>query len=75
MRKKRRSYLKECATTHPFGMTYEPGSLKNGILNGVSLSSEDQAKSISEGLNSSKPTMTLPAGQIFILYLEREYIP
>ena len=69
------SGMKERKPSGPFGMTYEPGSLKNGILNGVSLSSEDQAKSISEDLNSSKPTMTLPAGQIFILYLEREYIP
>jgi hypothetical protein len=30
---------------------------------------------MTDTLNSTKPTMTLPAGQAFLLFLEREYIP
>ena len=59
----------------PFGTTYAPGSLQNGVLNGVSLSAQDQAKSLSDGLGNVKPTMTLPSGQTFILFLEHEYMP
>ena len=59
----------------PFGMSHAPGSLQNGVLNGVSLSAQDQAKSLSDGMGSVKPTMTLPSGQTFILFLEHEYVP
>ncbi len=59
----------------PFGMSVEQGSIKNGILGGVALSAEDQAKSVTEDLSNAKPYMTLPAGQTFILFLEHEYVP
>lgn len=67
--------MKEKQSGGQFGMAYEPGSLKNGVLNGVTLSAEDQAKSFSDNLNGTKPFMTLPAGQTFVLFLEREYVP
>lgn len=57
------------------GVPYEPGSLRNGILNGVALSGQDQAKSISEDLSQSKAYMTIEAGQGFVIFLEREYLP
>jgi hypothetical protein len=67
--------MKDRQASGAFGIPYEPGSLKNGILSGISLSAEDEAKSITENLSSAKPTMTLPSGQSFLLFLEREYIP
>lgn len=67
--------MKERQSGGQFGMAYEPGSLKNGLLGGVALSAEDQAKSFSDDLGRTKPFMTLPAGQTFILFLEREYVP
>ena len=67
--------MKERNSGGPFGIPYEPGSVKNGILSGVSLSAEDEVKSMTESLGATKPTMTLPAGQVFLLFLEREYIP
>ena len=67
--------MKERQASGQFGMAYEPGSLKNGVLNGVALSAEDQAKATTEDLNSTKPIMTLASGQPFVLFLEREYIP
>lgn len=67
--------MKNRQTGGPFGLSYEPGSVKNGILNGIALSAEDQATAFSENLSGAKPTMTLPSGQTFILFLEREYIP
>lgn len=58
-----------------FGMAYEPGSIRNGLLNGVTLSAEDQASAYTEDLSRTQPFMTLQAGQAFVLFLEREYIP
>jgi hypothetical protein len=58
-----------------FGVPYEIGSIRDGVLNGVSLSSQNEAKMLSDDLAKSKPYMTLSGGQSFIIYLEREYLP
>ena len=58
-----------------FGSSIEPGSIKNGLLNGVELSAEDQAKSYSDDLTSEKGTMSINAGSQFLLFLEKEYLP
>lgn len=68
--------MKERQSSGGLGIaSYSPGSIRNGLLSGVTLSAEDQAKSFSEDLGGTKPFMTLSAGQIFMLFLEREYIP
>jgi hypothetical protein len=67
--------MKDRQAAGSFGMPYEPGSLKNGVLNGVTLSAQDQAKSYSEDLDHTKPFMTLQPGQSFVLFLEHEYVP
>lgn len=67
--------MKERTSSGQIGLPYEVGSLKNGVLSGVALSAEDQTKSISDSLSQTKPFMTLPAGQGFILFLEQAYMP
>ena len=67
--------MKERRTEGLSGMPYEAGSLKNGVLNGITLSARDGSKSFSESLSQTKPTMSLNAGQMFIIFLEHEYTP
>lgn len=55
------------------GMSFEPGSLKNGLLNGVKESAFDQAKSYTERMEKVKPYLEVPAGVSFLLYLEKEF--
>ena len=55
--------------------SYEPGSIKNGLLNGVSTSASDEAKHISDGLSNEKPSMTVTSGFPFLLFLQKEYVP
>jgi hypothetical protein len=57
------------------GIAFEPGSLKNGILNGVTVSSLDQAKSYSAGIQNVRPYLEVPGGSVFVLYFEKEYTP
>ncbi len=57
------------------GIAFEPGSLKNGILNGATISSLGQAKSFSEGMQNVHPYLEVPGGSVFVLYLEKEYAP
>jgi hypothetical protein len=57
------------------GIAFEPGSLKNGLLNGISVSSLDQAKSLSEGMKDVHPYLEVPGGSVFVLYLEKEFTP
>lgn len=67
--------MKDRAAVGQSGIPFEPGSIKNGVLNGVNLSAQDQAKSYSEDLSQTKPFMTLNAGQTFVIFLEHEYMP
>ena len=55
------------------GIPFEPGSLKNGALNGVAQSSLDYAKSSSEEVGKAQASITVQQGQEFMLYLEREF--
>ena len=57
------------------GIVLEPGSVKNGVLNGLAASSLDQAKALSEGMQNTKPYLEVPGGSTFLLYLEKEYSP
>jgi hypothetical protein len=55
------------------GIPFEPGTLKNGALNGVAQSSLDYAKTSSEEFGHAQATISVPSGQDFILYLEQEF--
>jgi hypothetical protein len=59
----------------PFASPVQEGSVRNGLLNGVALSAQDQTKMITDQLSQAKPSMSLPAGTQFLLYLEKEYSP
>jgi type IV secretory pathway VirB10-like protein len=54
-------------------MPYEPGSLKNGILNGVSSSTADQAKQYSDDMQNVRGYLEVPAGTTFLIYLQKEF--
>lgn len=65
--------LKDRESAGQMGIPFEPGSLKNGALNGVAQSSLDFAKSSSEEMGKAKPSMRLSEGQEFVVYLSREF--
>lgn len=67
--------MKERTSGGVFGGAVEPGSVRNGVLNGVTLSAQDQAKFYSEDLTSTRPSMSIPSGASFYLFLEKEYLP
>jgi len=64
-------------TTTPgaFGSATQTGSVRNGILNGISLSAQDEAKTYSDDLANQKPSMAINAGAPFFIFLEKEYLP
>lgn len=63
------------STGGQFGIVMEPGSIKNGILNGLAASSFDQAKVYADSTQNLKAYLGVPAGTTFLLYLEREFGP
>lgn len=67
--------MKERSGGVPGAIPYEPGSLKNGILNGIQEVATDEAKEFSQDLSQTQPSMSLAPGQTFILFLEREFTP
>lgn len=67
--------MKERQAGGQSGIAFEPGSLRNGVLNGITVSSLDQAKSFSEDMQNVKPFLEVPGGSTFFLYLEKEYSP
>jgi len=59
----------------PLGMPYNPGSLKNGLLNGVANSASDQARQYSDDMATTHGYLEVPSGSVFLIYLEKEYSP
>lgn len=57
------------------GTVYEPGSLKNGLLNGLSLSAFDQAKAYSDDMKGVRAYLEVPGGTECLIYFEKEYSP
>lgn len=55
------------------GIVFEPGSMRNGVLNGLSMSALDQAKSFSDEVARTKPYLEVPAGTPFLIYLEKGF--
>jgi type IV secretory pathway VirB10-like protein len=56
------------------GLTHEPGSLKNGLLNGLADSAFDYAQSSAEDMKNTRAVLEVPKGSVFTIYLEKEYI-
>ena len=67
--------LKDKDSRGQAGIVFEPGSLKNGLLNGIAASSLDQANSLAQDSERLKPYLEVPGGAAFLLYLEREFSP
>ena len=67
--------LKDRTTVGQIGIPFEPGSLKNGVLNGVADSSANYAKSSSEKFGQVSASISIPSGTSFVLYLTREFHP
>ena len=59
----------------PMTPPYEPGSLRNGALNGVAVTSSEFAKSKSQELERSKPFMEIPGGTALMIFLDKEFSP
>lgn len=55
------------------GGPLEPGSVKNGLLNGLSEAASDQAQVFSQEMQNTRPYLEVPMGTGFVLYLEREF--
>lgn len=55
------------------GVAFEPGSLKNGLLNGVADSASDQAKYYAERLQGVRPMIRVRSGSSFLIYLDRRF--
>ncbi len=49
------------------------GSIKNGLLNAVSDTALDQVNSFSSDLQSEQPSISVPSGLNFLVYLEQGY--
>jgi len=58
-----------------YGIVFEPGSIKNGLLNGLSASSFDQAKVLTDNAQNLRTYLEVKAGTSFVLYLEKEFGP
>jgi hypothetical protein len=56
-----------------FSGPLEPGSLKNGILNGISEAASDQAQIYSQQMQNTRAYLEVPGGAPFLLFLEREF--
>ncbi len=63
--------LQDKATTL-FGISQE-GSIKNGALEGVSRASVDQAKRLSDSLETVQGYIEIDSGYEFLVYLDREF--
>lgn len=51
----------------------DEGSVKNGVLEGVSRVSHDQAKRFSESLEKTKGFIEIPPGYEFLVFLDQEF--
>ena len=67
--------MKERQQGSMMGGPFEPGSIKNGVLNGISQSADDQAHQYSDSMSSAHASMSLPPAMEFIFYFEHEFSP
>jgi len=67
--------LKDRSASGQMGIPVEPGSVKNGVLNGVAESSLNYAKTSSEEMGQGGASIKVKSGTQFLLYLDREFHP
>lgn len=65
--------LKDRTAVGQIGIPFEPGGLKNGVLNGVVQSSQNYTKSETEKMGQASASIKVPSGTRFVLYLDREF--
>lgn len=65
--------LKDRKATGGLGLPMEEGSVKNGLLNGVTQSAESYAKAEAENMGRGGASIRVPAGTRFVLFLEQEF--
>lgn len=65
--------MKDRTAVGQIGIPFEPGSLKNGVLSGVSNSSMNYAKTQSEQMGQGGASIKVPGGTRFNLYFEKEF--
>jgi type IV secretory pathway VirB10-like protein len=65
--------LKDRKANGGLGLPMEEGSVKNGLLNGVTQSAESYAKAEAENIGSGGASIRVPAGKRFVLFLEQEF--
>jgi len=52
-------------------LPFEPGNLKNAALGGISESASEQAKAYAENMKNVTPYVTIEAGTVFMIFLEK----
>lgn len=65
--------LKDRKAQGQLGLPMEEGSVKNGLLNGVTQSAESYAKAEAEQIGRGGASIRVAAGTRFILFLEQEF--
>jgi hypothetical protein len=55
------------------GIAFEPGSLKNGILNGIRTGAFNETKTMSDEMKQTKGYLEIKSGLLFLIYLDKEY--
>lgn len=65
--------LKDRKAGGGLGLPMEEGSVKNGLLNGLTNSAESYAKAEAENMGRGGASIRVPAGTRFILFLEQEF--
>lgn len=65
--------LKDRSAAGSLGLPMEQGSVKNGLLNGVTQSAESYAKTEAEQMGKGGASIRVAAGTRFVLFLEQEF--
>ena len=65
--------MKDVTTQGQVGIPFQPGGIKNGLLNGISNASSDQAKTYGDQMKNVRPYLEVPAGVFFYLFLDKEF--
>jgi hypothetical protein len=59
----------------PFGYVQDRGGIKNGLLNGITETSLDQARETAGDIKQVDAVLEVPAGTQFLIFFEQEFTP
>lgn len=65
--------LKDRTAMGGLGIPFEPGGLKNGVLNGIVQTSQNYTKTQTEQMGQAGASIKVPSGTRFVLFLDREF--